>query len=224
MARPVLFSHVRLAMTPKISIVTVTVLCAFFMTASVVLAQGRFQIESRDELSQSSLIIYTIRDSQLATCYTLFVVEPPPLPEPMLPATVGPTPPPIEDARAARDEQLAALRVRVAARSEGDRVQYAYTDEAARTKIENAFTYAIRGVPMMSTLPYASPQPGMMSGGYQYQAEEIRRSTIDPTSARATADFNHRLETSLMQAAQAPRIAATGPVPCKPSMRPLTQH
>ena len=67
----------------QIAIVPVTVLCTLLLSAQEVLTQGRFQVESRDVLSQSSLVIYTIRDSQLSTCYTLFVVEPPPAPVPI---------------------------------------------------------------------------------------------------------------------------------------------
>jgi hypothetical protein len=200
----------------RVAIVPVTVLCVWFLTVPTVVAQARFQIESRDVLPDSSLVIYTIRDSQLATCYTLFVVEAPPTPAPTLTAT-QPASNGVEEARTARNEQLAALRIRVAARSPFDRVAYARDDEVARRKIEDAFDAAIRGVPMMTTLPFDSPIPGLQTGGYQYQAEEMRRATVDPTTDRAAADYNHRLESWLMQAAQAPRIAASGPVPCKPS-------
>ena len=167
-------------------------------------------------LAQSSLVIYTIRDSQLATCYTLFVVEPPPAP-----VLTAAEPAPLnnfEQARAARDEQLAALRVRVAARTASDRVMRAIEDEAARKRIEDEFDRTIRGVPMMSTLPWAAPLPGMQTDGSQYQAEATRRATIDPTSRRTTVDSSDRLENWIMQTAQAPRIAATGPVPCKPNV------
>ena len=174
--------------------VAVAVLLTAFSAHSAS-AQGRFQIESRDVLSQSSLVIYTIRDSQLSTCYTLFVVEPPPPPAPALTSTEpSPTNPTLQVARAARDEQLAALRLSVAARAPFDRVSHAFEDDAARRKIEDAFEDAIRGVPMMSTLPFDSPLPGLQTGGYQYQAEEIRRSTVDPTTSRTTVDSSGRLE------------------------------
>jgi hypothetical protein len=199
-----------------VAIVLVTVLCTLLLAAPVVLTQGRFQVESRDVLSQSSLVIYTIRDSQLSTCYTLFVAEPPPAP--VLSATEPAPSNKVEEARAARDEQLAALRVRVDGRPAFDRVGHAIEDEAARKKIEDEFDHAILGVPMMSSLPWAVPIPGMQTDGSKYQAEAIRRGTIDPTSARTTVDSNARLEGWLMQAAQAPRIAATGPVPCKPNV------
>lgn len=191
-------------------------LLAALSMPAVVLTQSRFQVESRDVLSQSSLVIYTIRDSQLSTCYTLFVVEPPPAP--VLTATEPAPPNHVERARVARDEQLAALRVRVDARTATDRVMRAIEDEAARKRIEDEFADTIRGVPMMSTLPWAVPLPGMQTGGSQYQAEAIRRGTIDPTSRRTTVDASDRLENWMMQTAQAPRIAATGPVPCKPNV------
>jgi hypothetical protein len=195
--------------------VTVAVLltACFVHSAS---AQGRFQLESRDVLPQSSLVIYTIRDSQLSTCYTLFVLEPPPAP--VLTATEPAPPSKIEEARAARDEQLAALRVRVDARTGSDRVMRAREDEAVRKKIEDEFDHAILGVPMMSTLPWAVPLPGMQTDGSQYHAEAIRRGSIDPTSDRTTVASNARLESWLMQAAQAPRMAAAGPTACKPSV------
>jgi hypothetical protein len=173
-------------------------------------------------LSQSSLVIYTIRDSQLSTCYTLFVVEPPPAPV-QTATEPAPSSSKVEEARAARDEQLAALRVRVDGRAAFDRVEHAIEDEAARKRIEDEFDHAILGVPMMSTLPWAAPLPGMQTDGSKYQAEAIRRGTIDPTSARTTVDSNARLESWLMQAAQAPRIAATGPVPCKPNAAKSTK-
>jgi hypothetical protein len=139
-----------------------------------------------------------------------------PSPAPVLTATdPSPSNNGFEEARAARNEQLAALRLRVAARSPFDRAQHATEDEVARRKIEDAFDATIRGVPMMTTLPFDSPIPGLITGGYQYQAEEIRRSTVDPTTDRSMADYNQRIESWLMRAAQAPRIAATGPVPCR---------
>jgi hypothetical protein len=209
-------------MTPKkyfhFAIVPVTVVCALILAAPIVLTQGRFQVESRDVLSQSSLVIYSIRDSQLATCYTLFVVESLPPVAPVMTSTEPTASDDVAQARAARNEQLAALRVRVAAQSRFDQVSHAYENEVARRKIEDAYDYAIRGVPMMSTLPSASLQPGLQTGGYQYQAEEIRRGTVDPTTDRTIADSNQRLESWLMQTVQAPRIAAAGPVPCKPSV------
>jgi hypothetical protein len=205
------------------AIVPVTVLCIMILDAPLVLTQGRFQVASRDVLSQSSLVIYTIRDSQLATCYTLFVVESPPPPAPVMTSTEPPRSDDVTQARATRDEQLAALRVRVAAQTRFDQVSHAYENEVARRKIEDAYDYAIRGVPMMSTLPGYSLIPGLQTGGYQYQAEEIRRGTVDPTTDRTIADSNQRLERWLVQAVQAPRIAATGPVPCKPNVVTATK-
>jgi hypothetical protein len=198
--------------------VTVAVLLTTFFVPSA-RAQGRFQVESRDVLSQSSLVIYTIRDSQLSTCYTLFVVEPPPAPERVL-TFVEPEPPStkVAEARVARDEQLAELRIRVDARTPGDRSLRAIEDEAARKRIEEEYDHQILAVPMMSTLPWTVPVPGMQTGGWQYQAEAIRRGAIDPTTDRTTVDSNLRLENWLIQAAQAPRIAASGPVPCKPGV------
>jgi hypothetical protein len=198
------------------AVVPITVLCTLLLAAQVVLTQDRFQVESRDVLSQSSLVIYTIRDSQLSTCYTLFVVEPPPAP--MLTATEPAPSNNVEKARVSRDEQLAALRVRVDARTAGDRVMRAIEDEAARKKIEDEFDHAILGVPMMSTLPFAVPLPGMQTDGSQYHAEATRRGTVDPTSGRMTVDSSDRLEKWLMQVVQGPRMAASGPVPCKPSV------
>jgi hypothetical protein len=200
-----------------VAMVPVTVLCVLLLATPVVLTQSRFQVDSRDVLSQSTLVIYTIRDSQLSTCYTLFVVEP--LPAPVVTATEpAASNNKVEEARAARDEQLAALRVRVDGRPAFDRIGHALEDEAARKKIEDEFDHAVLGVPMMSSLPWAVPIPGMQTDGSKYQAEAIRRGTIDPTSARTTVDSNARLESWLMQAVQAPRIAATGPVPCKPNV------
>jgi hypothetical protein len=218
-----------------VAITPATVLCILLLAAPIVLTQGRFQVESRDVLSQSSLVIYTIRDSQLSTCYTLFVVEPAPppapvfvveppraAPEPILTSTEpAPAANNVAKARAARDEQMAALRVRVAARTPpGDRLSYyasAYDDEAARRKIDDTYDDAVRGT-TIGRLPWAVPFPGMPTGGEPSQAEAQQRGTIEPTSDRRAADSGPLLESWLMQAAQAPRIAATGPVPCKPSV------
>jgi hypothetical protein len=187
------------------------------VSAPAAIAQDRFRVESRDALPQSSLVIYTLRDSQLSVCYTLFVLEPPPPPASVVTST-EPAPPSnkFAEARAARDEQLAALRVRVDARTPSDRVGHAIEDQAASKKIEDVFDHAILGVPMMTTLPWAVPLPGMQTSGTQYQAESTRRATVDPTSDRATVDSNARLENWLMQAAQMPRMAAAGPISCKP--------
>ncbi|MES1254794.1 MAG: hypothetical protein ABUS56_04250, partial [Acidobacteriota bacterium] len=186
----------------RVAIASTAMLCAAVLAAPAIRAQSRFQIESRDVLSQSSLVIYTIRDSQLSTCYTLFVVEPPPAPEP--PANESTASSNVEKARAARDEQLAALRVRVDARAPSDRVTHAIDDQAAAKKIEDEFDHAILGVPMMNTLPWAVPLPGMQTSGTQYQAESMRRASVDPTTGRAAAEDSHRLEQVLIQAAQAP--------------------
>jgi hypothetical protein len=197
------------------AIAPVTVLCIVLLTAPLVLTQGRFQVESRDLVSQSGLVIYTIRDNQMSTCYTLFVVEPPPAIE----ATAAAPAPSnkVEEARAVRDEQLAALSVRVAARNASDRVMRAIEDEAARKKIHDEFDRAIRRAPRPTALPWAVPLPGMQTGEGQ-QAEAITRD-LDPTSDRdAVAGASERLGGWLMRDPQGPRIAATGPLPCKPSV------
>jgi hypothetical protein len=210
MARVTLF---RVATAP------IAMLCAAMLAAPAVRAQGRFQIESRDVLSQSSLVIYTIRDNQLSTCYTLFVVEPPPAP--VQSVTDSPASNNAEKARAARDEQLAALKVRVDARAPSDRVSHAIDDQAAAKKIEDEFNQAILGAPVMGTQPWAVPLPGMQTSDTQYPADSMRRASVDPTTGRVAADDSRRFEQVLIQAAQAPRIAATGPVPCKPTAKTI---
>jgi hypothetical protein len=200
----------------KVAMVPVTILGAWLLAAPVVLTQGRFQVESRDVLSQSSLVIYTIRDNQLMTCYTLFIVEPPPAP--VVTATEPATSDDGEEARAARDQQLAALKVRVDARTAGDRVMRAIEDEAARQKIEDDFDRAMSGVPEQSIPSWTVPLPGMQTGVRPYEAAANRRAPIDSARDRATVVSSDRLEHWLMQAAQAPRIAATGPVPCQPNV------
>ena len=117
------------------------------------------------------------------------------------------------------------MKARIAARTPaGDRLSYyadAYEDDVARRKIEDEFEHAIRGLPMMATLPFV-PSPDMRTEGSLGQAEATRPSDSESISDHTKVDSGNRFESWLMQAVQAPRLAATGPVPCKPPVAPDT--
>ena len=58
------------------AILTTTALCVPLLAAPVVPTEDRCLVDSGDALSQSSLVVCTIRDSQLAKRYTPFVLNP----------------------------------------------------------------------------------------------------------------------------------------------------
>lgn len=200
-------------------------------------AQNRFQVLTRDSMADASgLRITVVRDNQLSSCFALFTVESPA--QPPAPEVVAP-PSPAEVARQEaaqrvryaaerRDLQLAALNAefqRKAGRpydSLWSNSNYAVDPvllgnyEQDRRKInlefENVLLTEIPG-----SYPYATPYPGMRTGGFQGAATSTLNAMLDPEPSSTMKAINGqfaRIDEALRRLAEAPRLGVSGPFPC----------
>jgi hypothetical protein len=184
----------------------------------------------------SGLRITVVRDNQLSSCFALFTVESPA--QPPAPEVVAP-PSPAEVARQEaaqrvryaaerRDLQLAALNAefqRKAGRpydSLWSNSNYAVDPvllgnyEQDRRKInlefENVLLTEIPG-----SYPYATPYPGMRTGGFQGAATSTLNAMLDPEPSSTMKAINGqfaRIDEALRRLAEAPRLGVSGPFPC----------
>jgi hypothetical protein len=207
-----------------------SVLCALVVTAASVSAQGRFAALTQETITQvPGLRIVTIRDNQLALCYTLFVFEP--VPAPLPPAQLSnPTPPSpadVENAnkrelvRAAgekRDRQLDEARTRI---NPGQSAFNLAQFELARRPIENEFESTIAPL-LPGSYAWESTAAGGRTGGWESVAEAMRRSmaNADPATGRTFSDtggLSPQLAAMFERMIAGPRLAASGPVACAPA-------
>jgi hypothetical protein len=197
-------------------------------------AQPRFELLTRDKIAAvSGLQIITIRDNQLAACYTIFVLESPaPTPPPSLEPTIAaPSAEELEkadvlrrvrEAAANRDRQLTALRSRIdpsvrsrdPIRDQNNAIAY----EAARRQIDDEYERAIAPL-LPGSYPWAAPTLLGRTGGWDDVSEAMRRglSNPDPTTSRTFSDpggLNAQLELLFQRLLEAPRLAASGPTAC----------
>jgi hypothetical protein len=208
-----------------------TGLLAACLLGTTLSAQNRFDVLAQDAIADvSGLRIVTIRDNQLAACYTLFIMEQTAAPEVILPEPVlsddvaRQSVQRIREAGERRDRQLAELKARFdrAARpyQAGDAAILngieARRYEEERIKIENAYERVLR-TEIPSSYPYAALSPGMRTGGFEEQANAIRRALLDPdptSTMKTLAPQLTQLGAQLKQLIEAPRLTASGPVAC----------
>jgi hypothetical protein len=126
----------------------------------------------------------------------------------------------IRDAAEKRDRQLAELEARARANRRSvptlDPREPFRWYEAERQKIDDEYEQVLR-TEMPSSYPWASSTPGIQSGSWEDSANAIRRGVVDadPTSTMKTVtDRLARLDELLRRLAEAPRLAASGPVKC----------
>jgi hypothetical protein len=211
---------------------------AFVLAEAPSPAQTRFQVLAQETNSDVvGLRFVILRDSQLAACYTLFIMESAPAER----ASEAVAPAPAEDsaqqsiqrlraAAAKRDREIAALKAEYDAKfgtarevapgqSARNPAPAAFIDyEWKRLKIEAEYADVLR-----TEIPgrdlWAVAAPGMRSGGWEDGAEALRRALInpDPGTLRSPDDptgINSRLESWFQRVIETPRLAASGPVPC----------
>jgi len=67
------------------------------------------------------------------------------------------------------------------------------------------------------TYPYAAPVPGMRTGGLEDAASALRLALLDPNPTETMRTITNqfaRIDDALRRLNAAPRLAATGPIPC----------
>src|SRR4051812_1085874 len=219
-------------------------LAVLLLTAVPLLAQSRFEALTQETITHASgLRIVTVRDNALGTCYTLFIMEPAGgAPQPSQ-ATAPPVEEHsqqsiqrLRDAADKHDRQAAELKTQFEAKtgmtpataripglavkrnvSLGDSlVRY----EVERMRIDGEYESVLRAeVP--GSYPSATASPGMRTGAWEDAAEATRRAIAnpDPTPMKTFADpagVNSQLASWFERVADAPRLAAAGPMACTP--------
>jgi len=221
----------------------ISMLCgALLLTSSSLSAQNRFEALKQDTIpGVGGLRIITVRDTLLAACYTLFIAESPSLadngvPPPPIDDARQQSIQRLRDAAALHDEQVVELRTQFESRTgltpEMARIpglavarnvslaDYLVRYEVERMRVDGLFQSAIRAE-IPGSLPPASATPGMKTGAWEDLAEATRRAITnpDPTPSQTLADpvgLNSQLASWFQQLSDAPRLSATGPVPCSP--------
>ena len=215
---------------------------ALSLTPSSLSAQSRFEALKQDTIpGVGGLRIITVRDTLLDACYTLFMTE-----SASTADNGAPTPPiddarqqaiqRLRDAAARHDEQVGALKEQFEtktgltpemARIPGLAVarnvslaDYLVRYEVERMRVDGFYESALRAE-IPGSLPAASSTPGMKTGAWEDLAEATRRAVTnpDPGTMQTLADpvgLNSQLASWLRQVSDAPRLSATGPVPCGP--------
>jgi hypothetical protein len=203
-------------------------------------AQSRFQVISQDDAG--GLRVTVIRDTQLSSCFVLFSMEPPappPVPEVYTPPSPGEVARQeaiqrMGEAAIRRNQQLADLNANFERRAGipytalTSNTTYAvdpvllgnYQQDLQRInqEYENVLLSIVPG-----TYPYAAPVPGMRTGGLEDAASALRLALLDPnpteTMRNITSQFA-RIDEALRRLNAAPRLAATGPIPCSNTETP----
>lgn len=219
----------------------VSLLCgALLLSASSLSAQNRFEVLKQDMIpGVGGLRIITVRDMVLDACYTLFMTEPPAtadVPPPQIDEARQQSIQRLRDAAAWHDEQVGALRNQFESRTgltpEMARIpglavarnvslaDYLVRYEVERMRVDGIYQSALRAE-IPGSLPPASATPGMKTGAWEDLAEATRRAVTnpDPTPLQTLSDpggLNSQVASLVQQLSDAPRLSATGPVPCSP--------
>jgi len=213
--------------------------CVAIASGSLATAQARFEVLKQDVLAGASgLRVMTIRDNDIAQCYTLFMTEPALSTEAARPTAAPVDPAQQESIRRIReaaenyDRQVAALNAQFEAkvgrppRDTWDNLSgwpYTFTSvvqyELDRARIANEYERALQSE-IPSSAPFATSAPGMKTGSWQDLAEAVRRGVANPAPAtqQTIADpggLGPLLEAGFQRLTEAPRLAASGPTPCE---------
>jgi hypothetical protein len=218
-----------------------TLLCGALLLMSASLsAQSRFQALKQDTIAEvAGLRIITVRDTLLNSCYTLFMMEAlPPADTGAPPAPIDDARQQsiqrLRDAGARHDREVGQLKAQFEAKTgltpEMARVpgiavaknvslaDYLVRYEVERTKVDGEYESVLRAE-IPGSLPGASSTPGMKTGAWEDLAEATRRAVAnpDPGTMKTLADpvgLNNQLASWFQHLSEAPRLAASGPVPC----------
>jgi len=222
---------------------SLSMLCGvlLLLTPSSLSAQNRFEALKQDTIpGVGGLRIITVRDTVLDACYTLFMTEAPPIAEDQLPPPIDEARQQsiqrLRDAAAWHEEQVGALRSQFESRTgltpEMARIpglavarnvslaDYLVRYEVERMRVDGMYQSALRAE-IPGSLPPASATPGMKTGAWEDLAEATRRAVTnpDPTPLQTLSDpgaLNSQVASLVQQLSEAPRLSATGPVPCSP--------
>lgn len=191
---------------------------ALLLCATDLSAQDRFAVVAQHTLAGvSGLRVVTIRDSQLSSCYTLFIMEPVvaqegiPVPLPAADDSTDESVRRIRDAAARRSQQLAELQTR-ASRSASTDPNAASGYELDRRRIEREYEEVLQAE-IPGSHPWASAVPGTYSGGVDDPASAaVRRALADPeltSTMKAVVERLDHLDSLLRRLLEAPRMAVT---------------
>jgi hypothetical protein len=214
---------------------------ALWLSQSAPSAQSRFEALKQDTIPEvPGLRIITVRDTLLDTCYTLFMSEPtgttgliapPPIDDARQQAIQR-----LRDAGERHDQQVGSLKAQFEAKTgltpEMARVpglavarnislaDYLVRYEAERLKVDTEYDGILRTL-IPGSYPAASATPGMKTGSWEDAAEATRRSLAnpDPATFQTFADpgaIDSQVASLVQQVSSAPRLSASGPVPCGP--------
>ena len=206
-------------------------------------AQSRFQVLSQDSMNDAGgLRVTVIRDTQLSSCFVVFSTESPvtpPVPELYTPPSPGEVARQeaiqrMGQAAIRRNQQLADLNANFERRAGipytawTSNTTYAvdpvllgnYQQDLQRInqEYENVLLSIVPG-----TYPYAAPVPGMRTGGLEDAASALRLALLDPNPTETMRTITNqfaRIDDALKRLNAAPRLAATGPIPCSSAEAP----
>jgi hypothetical protein len=190
--------------------------CCIALSAPEASAQARFDVLSGESVAAvTGLKVYTIRDNQITSCYSVFVLDgpafplaeaaPPPAPELAEKTRVAQA---LKDAMAARERRVAELQQR--------RLTWAITYGNERERIQAEYEQTVRGV-LPGLYPSAQVAPGWPTTTPQELNAAVQRAIADAeASAAAETSFKiqERIEYLLRQATASAKLAVTGPVSC----------
>jgi hypothetical protein len=224
----------------RIRIVIAAVIgCAIATTGQIAIAQGRLEVLAQQSIpGVSGLRVVTIRDNQLAACYTVFIMEPSATSDAGAQIEEQPVDTAeqesirvIREASEHYDQQLADLNANFEAKvgrpplqTWNNTVGWPYTFTAVvqyeldRAKIAEQYQRVLQ-TQIPTAAPFATAAPGMKTGNWQDLAEAVRRAIAAPTPATQRTFIDQGGLTSLIDSGfkrmiETPRMAAAGPTFC----------
>ena len=218
-------------------------LAAIVGFSTILSAQNRFQVVSQDAMGDAGgLRVTVVRDTQLGSCFVVFSQEPavpPPVPEVYTPPSPGEVARQeaiqrMGEAAIRRNQQLAELNANFERRAGipynaiTSNTTYAvdpvllgnYQSDLQRInqEYENVLLSIVPG-----TYPYAAPVPGMRTGGLEDAASALRLALLDPNPTETMRTITNqfaRIDDALRRLNAAPRLVASGPIPCSTAETP----
>jgi hypothetical protein len=197
--------------------------CVCSMVTSPAAAQSRFEVLGADTVAAiAGLNVYTIRDNQMASCYTVFVIDPadapstvavqepppPPTPEQLEKARVAQT---LKDAIATRERKVVELQKRIA-------TMWNVEFETARERIDDDYERVVRRV-LPELYPSAQIAPGWRTSRPDELNSAVRRAIAEGDAAvgsAAAAGVDEPIDRLLNRRTASARLAVSGPLTCPP--------
>jgi hypothetical protein len=190
-------------------------------------AQTRFDLLSADAVpAVQGLNVYTIRDNQLAVCYSVFIADSAdatasnlPVPEPP-----PPTPAQLEQARVAQalKDAVATYGRQLADLQKQNFLMWSVEYVTAQERIRDEYEQSVRRV-LPTVYPSAQVAPGYPTSTWDEMNAAVRRAIAEgeaPNVAADRAGIDERIEYLLRRATASARLAVTGPTACPTPARP----